>query len=348
MAQVLSSLTHGARRPTTLLLVVALYSVICAQWALAAQSASDYAVSSDYAKQDRVQAYVDEVVREHGFDRAELTALFEATRPQQKVLDAISRPAERVLAWHEYRKIFLTDQRIKQGVAFWKSHAATLSRAQQELGVAPEYLVAIIGVETFYGRHKGKYRVIDALTTLAFDYPPRAKFFRKELTEFLLLTREERFDPLSLVGSYAGAMGYGQFISSSMRAYAIDFDGDGQRDILTNPVDAIGSVANYFRRHGWRGDEHVVVPVALGEAAAAKLVKKGLVLDHSVAALREQGVYVPGVAGEQKAALLRMETTLGPQFWVGLNDFYAITRYNHSPMYALAVYQLAQSIKAAR
>ena len=301
-----------------------------------------------YAQHDKVQAYIDELVAEQGFSKAELVDLFEEAHPQQKVLDAISRPAERVLQWHEYRKIFLTEKRITQGVAFWQTHAQTLARAEQELDVAAEYLVAIIGVETFYGRHKGKYRVLDALATLAFDYPPRAKFFRKELTEFLLLTREERFDARSLVGSYAGAMGYGQFISSSMRAYAIDFDGDGQRDILTNPIDAIGSVANYFRRHGWRGDEHVVLPAALSDAAAAELVDTGLVLDHSVADLRAKGVYVASVAGDNKAALLRMETTIGPQFWVGLNDYYAITRYNHSPMYALAVHQLAQAIKAAR
>ena len=301
-----------------------------------------------YAQHAKVQAYIDELVAEQGFSEAELVDLFEEARPQQKVLDAISRPAERVLQWHEYRKIFLTEKRIAQGVEFWQSHAQTLARAEQELGVAAEYLVAIIGVETFYGRHKGKYRVLDALATLAFDYPPRAKFFRKELTEFLLLTREERFDALSLVGSYAGAMGYGQFISSSMRAYAIDFDGDGQRDILTNPVDAIGSVANYFRRHGWRGDEYVLLPAALSDASAAELVDTGLVLDHSVADLRAKGVYVASVAGADKAVLLRMETTIGPQFWVGLNDYYAITRYNHSPMYALAVHQLAQSIKAAR
>lgn len=332
-------------RPCSLLpliVILLVHPVTSGAWVFAADA------SSDYLGQARVQDFIDEMVAQHGFEKSALNALFKEVRPQQKVLDAISRPAERVLQWHEYRKIFLTQERIERGADFWATHADTLARAEQELGVAPEYVVAIIGVETFYGRHKGKYRVIDALATLAFDYPPRAKFFRKELVEFLLLTREEKFEPLQLVGSYAGAMGYGQFISSSMRAYAIDFDGDGQRDILTNPVDAIGSVANYFRRHGWRGDEHVVVPAALGNAGAAKLVKNGLVLDHSIASLRREGVYVPSVSPSQKAALLRMETTLGPQFWVALNDFYAITRYNHSPMYALAVHQLAQAIEAAR
>lgn len=331
-----------------LVVVGLLHPISSGFWAFAAEPVVAPQASADYASQARVQAFIDEMVTEHQFDKSALIDLFGKVRPQQKVLDAISRPAERVLQWHQYRNIFITDKRIQQGADFWATHADTLTRAEQELGVAAEYVVAIIGVETFYGRHKGKYRVIDSLATLAFDYPPRAKFFRKELVEFLLLTREEGFDPLALVGSYAGAMGFGQFISSSMRAYAIDFDGDGQRDILTNPVDAIGSVANYFLRHGWRGDDYVVVPAALSDAAPAELVATGLKLDHSVATLRTKGVYVSSVDADREAALLRMETTLGPQFWVALNDFYVITRYNHSPMYALAVHQLAQAIKAAR
>ena len=182
---------------------------------------------------------------------------------KQNILDAIARPAEKTKPWSEYRDVFLTDSRISEGVEFWRANAAALARAQQEYAVPPEIVVAIIGVETRYGRNAGTYRVLDALATLAFDYPPRSDFFRGELTEFLLLAREEGVDPRSLTGSYAGAMGYGQFIPSSFRNYAVDFDGDGKRNIWTNPHDAIGSVANYFGEHGWTADGHVVEPAAI-------------------------------------------------------------------------------------
>jgi membrane-bound lytic murein transglycosylase B len=295
-----------------------------------------------------VQTLIKQLVSEHGFHHDELSVLFNSATRQQSVLDAISRPAERTLEWHEYRKIFVTAKRIEQGLEFWRDNSAALARAHSEFGVAPEYVVAIIGVETRYGRTMGRYRVIDALTTLAFDYPPRADFFRSELVEYLLLVREEGFDPLVLLGSYAGAMGYGQFISSSMRNYAVDFDGDGRRDILTNKVDAIGSVANYFRRHGWRGDAQVIVPAALKDPTADKLANQGLELVHKVSHLAEQGVESAARPASAQAALMRMQTEQGPRYWVALNDFYAITRYNHSAMYALAVHQLATALRAAR
>ena len=210
-----------------------------------------------YLSRAEVDAYIEELIQQHDFSRPELEEVLAAAERRQDIIDLMRRPAERRLNWHEYRKIFLDEQRIAGGVEFWQQNQATLERAEKEYGVAPEVIVAIIGVETRYGRVTGRHRVVDALMTLAFDYPPRASFFRKELTQFLLLAREEGKNPTSLTGSYAGAMGFGQFIPSSYRNYAVDFDRDGVRDIWQNRTDAIGSVANYFSRHGWRGAAQV-------------------------------------------------------------------------------------------
>ena len=301
-----------------------------------------------YTERKDVQNYIASLVQEHKFQAQEVRSLLEHAERKQSILDAISRPAERTLEWKDYRKIFLTSDRIEQGVEFWRDNAEALIRAESTYGVGAEYIVAIIGIETRYGRHMGKYRVLDALVTLGFDYPPRAEFFRKELTQYLLMTREEGLDPKVQLGSYAGAMGFGQFISSSFRAYAVDFNGDGRRDILSNKTDAIGSVANYFKRHGWRGDDQVIVPVALQDAAADELANQGEALRHTVGELRMRGIVVPCADDAAKAALFRMQSEAGIQYWVGLNDFYAITRYNHSSMYALAVHQLAEAIAADR
>ncbi|MCB1683497.1 MAG: lytic murein transglycosylase B [Pseudomonadales bacterium] len=301
---------------------------------------------ADYADRPDVRTYIGALVAEHGFDEAALLELFHDTERQQSVLDAIARPAERTLKWHEYRDIFLKEPRISQGLEFWNSNAETLARAEAKYGVPAEYIVAIIGVETRYGRILGNYRVVDSLTTLAFDYPPRSDFFRKELTQYLLLAREEKMDPLVLKGSYAGAMGYGQFIPSSFRAYAVDFDGDGVRDIWANQVDAIGSVANYFARHGWRSQAPVVVQVAVTGTEADALANESLSLDYTVGQLRAAGVQIDDLAAEEKAALFRMEIEDGREYWLGLNNFYVITRYNRSRLYALAVHQLGQEIRS--
>lgn len=205
-----------------------------------------------------VDEFIAEMTRDYGFAGEQLRDLFKQAERKQAILDAISRPAERVKPWKEYRPIFLTDSRIAQGVDFWRENEAALTRAETEYGVPAEIIVAIIGVETFYGRNTGSHRVIDALSTLGFDYPPRQPFFRQQLKEFLLLTREEQVDPLTLKGSYAGAMGLPQFMPSSFRAYAVDFDGDGRIDIWNNPTDAIGSAASYFKQHGWTAGGPVV------------------------------------------------------------------------------------------
>ena len=258
----------------------------------------------------------------------------------------MSRPAE-AKPWYAYRDIFVNNRRIRGGVKFWRTHAATLAEAERVYGVPPEIVVAIIGVETQYGGNMGSYRVLEALSTLAFDYPRRADYFRKELANYLLMTRAEGIDPLALRGSYAGAMGLGQFMPSSFLSYAVDFDGDGHRDLWGNPRDAIGSVANYFNKHGWRSGEQVTVPASVSGAGYSGLVSRKLSPPKdSVASLQAQGVSPRGpVSGSQAAMLLEFEGRNGPEYWLGFTNFYVITRYNHSRLYAMAVYQLSQEIR---
>ena len=307
---------------------------------------SAIANADSYLKREEVDAYIDELIQQHQFSRQELEEVLKAAERRQDIIDLMRRPAERRLNWHEYSKIFLDEQRISGGVEFWRQNRASLERAQREYGVAPEVIVAIIGVETRYGRVTGRHRVVDALMTLAFDYPPRASFFRKELTQFLLLAREEGKSPLGLMGSYAGAMGYGQFIPSSFRNYAVDFDQDGVRDIWQNRVDAIGSVANYFSRHGWRGATEVTVPVRVKVETEQLLAiaNESLRPTHSVAEMAQMGVIVDGLDPDAKVLLLRLAGGEKPEYWLGFDDFYVITRYNHSRLYAMAVYQLGQEI----
>ena len=306
-------------------------------------------VDATFLERAEVGEFMDEMVARHDFDRGELQILFAAAQRQQGIIDAVSRPAERVLTWGEYREIFLDENRIEQGLEFWKTHAADLARAEAEYGVAPEVIVAIIGVETRYGRNKGRWRVLDALSTLAFDYPPRAPFFRRELEAFLLLARDEGRSPTELYGSYAGAMGYGQFIPSSYRAYAVDFTGNATRDIWDDPVDAIGSVANYLAVHGWRDGEEVTRRVALGRGDVSALLNSSLRPDTTVGALRGLGVGgLDGLDDGASATLVELEARDGTQHFVGLTNFYAITRYNHSRLYAMAVHDLSEAVLARR
>jgi membrane-bound lytic murein transglycosylase B len=249
-------------------------------------------LASDYIGRDDVKLFVDEMVAEHQFSAVDLQLWLSQAEKKQNILDAISRPAEKTLTWARYRKIFLTDSRIKKGVEFWKENQATLERAEKEFGVPAEVIVAIIGVETRYGQNKGSFRVVDALSTLGFDYPPRAKFFRKELKQFFLLAREQKQDPLTLKGSYAGAMGYGQFIPSSYRAYAIDYTEDGFADIWNNPTDAIGSVANYFKRHGWKKDAPVTLRARTKGNYDRAVLNDSLKPKHTVEQLNAKG-YTP-------------------------------------------------------
>ena len=319
-------------------------SVVCAIFFVLAFSLSH---AQNFVQREEVRAYLDELSGSYGFSRNNLEKILSDHKPNKRIIDLISRPSEKRLQWHEYRKILVDEARIKLGVEFWNENIVALSEAEQVYAVAPEIIVAIIGVETRYGKIMGSYPVVEALSTLAFDYPPRAKFFRKELTEFFILTRDQKLDPASLTGSYAGAMGYGQFIPSSYRAYAVDFDGDNFKDIWNNKADAIGSVANYFSRHGWQGDGPVIVrgyktAHNLDVTANESLEPKFLAGD-----LRKKGIR-NNLADKTKVALFEMQGERGQEYWLGLSDFYVITRYNRSSMYALAVFQLSQAIKQER
>lgn len=323
---------------------------IVAAGALAATGISTGAHADNEAAVAQARgAFVDRMVSEHGFDRSALESVLDAAVIDQKILDAISRPAERVVPWHEYRTIFLTAERIDAGVQFWKDNAVTVERIAREYGVAPEMIVGIIGVETYFGRIMGRYRVIDALSTLAFAYPPRAKFFASELEHFLLLAREEGVDAREPLGSYAGAMGAGQFIPSSYRAYAVDANGDGRRDIWTDWEDVIGSVANYFRRHGWREGEPVADPAMRPSDFSGPEPTNRLELDATVESLIELGYeFAARLPGTAPAAVFSFEAEGGgAEYWIGYHNFHVITRYNRSPKYALAAHQLAQAIRAA-
>ena len=319
-------------------------SVVCSILFLLAFS---LAHAQNFVEREEVRAYLDELSGSYGFSRNNLEKILSDHKPNKRIIDLISRPSEKRLQWHEYRKILVDEARIKLGVEFWNENIVALSEAEQVYSVAPEIIVAIIGVETRYGKIMGSYPVVEALSTLAFDYPPRAKFFRKELTEFFILTRDQKLDPSNLTGSYAGAMGYGQFIPSSYRAYAVDFDGDNFKDIWNNKADAIGSVANYFSRHGWQGDGPVIVrgyktAHNLDVTANESLEPKFLAGD-----LRRKGIR-NNLADNTKVALFEMQGERGQEYWLGLSDFYVITRYNRSSMYALAVFQLSQAIKQER
>ncbi len=306
------------------------------------------AAAVDFADHPEANRFIAEMSERHGLDKQELRTLLAQARHRPEIIEAISRPAE-AMPWHRYRPIFLTETRIEGGIAFWDEHSELLEHIAAEYGVPPQILVAIIGVETAYGRFKGRHQVLDALTTLTFDYPPRAGFFRRELEHYLLLTREEGIDPLQPAGSYAGAMGMPQFISSSYRAYAVDGSGDGRRDLFANHADILASVANYFRRHHWRQNEPVAVPARLSGRDWQPLLVRELRPQHTVAQLRDAGVqFDPALAAEQRARLLALETADGQEHWVTLHNFYVITRYNHSPLYAMAVYQLSKAIAEQR
>lgn len=310
-------------------------------------SAQAPALLEPLSQRAEVQRFMAEMSRKHGFSTAWLEGVFSNAQAQPDIITTMTRPAE-AKPWFTYRKIFLTEKRINAGANFWRTHAQTLQRAEREYGVPPEVIVGILGVETTYGENTGKYRVLEALATLAFDYPKRADFFRKELENFLLLAREEGADPLTFKGSYAGAMGLAQFMPSSYRAYAVDFDGDGHRDLWSNPVDAIGSVAAYLGRHNWQRGAKVIEPARLEEETARSYLSQysDLKPRYRYSELVGAGIVsnTPIAANEQVVAL-EMQGEVEPEYWVGLSNFYAITRYNRSPLYALAVYQLGQAIR---
>jgi membrane-bound lytic murein transglycosylase B len=306
--------------------------------------------ADNYGVDPAAHALVDQLVAEEGFDREQLLQVFAQAERKESILEAIARPAERTKPWYQYRAIFLDKRREDQGVEFFNQHRATLERAQRQFGVPAEIIVAIIGVETSYGRVSGSFRVLDALSTLAFDYPPRSPFFTSELKHFLILSRDQGLDPTQMRGSYAGAMGYGQFMPSSFRNYAIDFDDDDIIDIWENPIDAIGSVANYFKQHGWRQGE-VVVAAADAAATAPESIfvrsRDELKPQRTVAQIAAEGVVArEPLDPNALATAMKFQLQQGYEYWLGLHNFYVITRYNHSAMYAMSVYQLSQRLAA--
>ena len=301
---------------------------------------------ADLLQRAEVASFIRDMVAEYDYDAEELNDILGSVQLSEKVIAAISRPAE-ALPWYRYRSIFIKPSRVRGGVEFWRRNQAQLERARDLYGVPVEIMVAIIGVETKYGRITGSFKVINSLSTLAFDYPKRSKFFTGELKHYLLLTREQSLDPHVLKGSYAGAMGIPQFIPSSYRAYAVDFDDDGLTDIWENPTDAIGSVGNYFKLHGWREGAGIITPATIPERDISGLLTKGLEPVLSAADMATGGVIAENeIDAAEKVKLLQLENQDGYEYWLALHNFYVITRYNHSALYAMAVYQLADAIKA--
>ena len=305
-------------------------------------------VAAVSALRPEAAAFADEVAARHGLDRAELRKLLQQAQPRPSIIRAMSTPGT-ARPWFDYRRRVVEPTRIENGVRFWLANAPALERAAREFGVPEELIVATIGIETLYGRGMGTFRLIDSLTTLAFDYPPRAELFRKELEEYVLLVREAGLDAVGTKGSYAGAIGIPQFLPSSYRKYAVDFDGDGRRDLIGSTADAIGSVANYYRSFGWQAGGAVVVPAESGDADIAPLIAAGIKPHIKVSELRKRGLVVPEpVDAEAEATLFFVQLEAGPKLLLGLNNFYVITRYNRSINYAMAVWELATEIRMAK
>ncbi|MGX5200809.1 lytic murein transglycosylase B [Aliikangiella sp. IMCC44632] len=334
----LTTVTQGVLRIGTVSLSLLFSCALVAQASL--PSAAD--VEKD------IKAFAKEMAEQHQFDQTALEEKLLAMQPRADIIARISKPAES-MPWHRYRKIFIQDKRINQGVEFWSKHADTLARAEETFGVDASIIVAIIGVETFYGRIQGSFPVVEALHTLGFYYPKRAKFFRSELGEFYRLARAQNWKLDEIKGSYAGAMGMGQFISSSYRHYGVDFNADGKVNLFDDTVDMIGSVANYFSRFKWQLNGVVAQPIMLTEKQK-ELVQSSLKLKHSLADLQSAGVDVAALEERsKKAGIFAFELANGQQqYWLVGDNFYTITRYNHSALYALAVFELSQAIVAEK
>lgn len=311
---------------------------------LAAHAGVNDPVPLDVHRPD-VIAFIQEMHDRNGFDIDTLTAEFADIRIQPSTLDAINRPAEKALTWYDYRARFINDQRVQEGIAFWAAHRELLDSVAESRGVPGEIVLGILGVETSFGRIVGKYRVIDSLATLAFDYPPRSPFFRGELEQLLLLARDEAIDPRTVLGSYAGAMGSAQFMPSSYRRYAIDATADGKRDLWNDWADIFGSIANYLKVHGWASGEPVLADAEVEPSRAASLGPTKVALDDTVASLRAKGVkFETSLAADAPAMLIVAEQPDHVGYRVGFRNFYALTRYNRSPLYSMAVTDLGAEL----
>jgi membrane-bound lytic murein transglycosylase B len=297
-------------------------------------------------KRPEVKEFITHMSKAYGFKKGALRKLLKSAASQPAIIDAMSKPAEKAKLWYEYRPIFLNERRIREGTEFWVAHRQALDQASIKSGVAPEYLAAILGVETYYGRLTGTYRVLDALVTLSFDYPPREKFFRDELEQYLLLTRDAHLDPKTLKGSYAGAMGAPQFMPSNYRRYAVDADANGRIDLWNDWPDVCASVGNYLKEHGWNTGEPVLEEATVPPEKAGDLDGRKLALSETIASLEAKGVsFDTSLPPEAPAILIAADESDGVHWRVGYNNFFVITRYNHSPLYAMAVYELATAMK---
>jgi membrane-bound lytic murein transglycosylase B len=297
-------------------------------------------------KRPEVKDFIAHMETSYGFKKRALRKVLKSANSQPAIIDAMSKPAEKAKLWYEYRPIFLTERRIREGTEFWIAHREALDQASIKSGVAPEYLAAILGVETYYGRLTGSYRVLDALVTLSFDYPPREKFFREELEQFLLLTRDAHLDPKTVKGSYAGAMGAPQFMPSNYRRYAVDADADGRIDLWNDWPDVCASVGNYLKEHGWNAGEPVLEEATVLPEKAGDLDGRKLALSETVGSLAAKGVSFDALLPpETPTILIAADEADGVHWRVGYNNFFVITRYNHSALYAMAVYELAAAVK---
>lgn len=308
------------------------------------------AASSDWPNPEEIPRFIKEMKETHGFDSEMLSAMFSSLKPNPSVLKAIAPPTDpSIKSWQRYRARFLDTARIENGVRFWNSHKETLDRAEEAFGVPPEIIIAIIGVETEYGKNKGRFSVLDALTTIAFAYPPRSAFFRAELEQFLLLTRENKQAPESILGSYAGAIGIPQFMPGSQRRFAVDFDADGRVDLMNSPQDAIGSVARFLKLHGWTKGQPIAERIRGKFANDQTLINAGIKPTLEYAVLTANGLADSQLPSLAPAALVDLVTPeADTEYWWGLGNFYAITRYNRSNFYAMSVVQLAEEIKLRR
>ena len=302
-----------------------------------------FSSQGDYMGYPAMQQLISRMEKK-GFDKKTLLNIFSNIKRDQNILAKVKSPAE-AKPWYAYRRIFLTNDRATSGVNFWKRHERALQAASEQYGIPAEYIVAIIGVETLYGRNTGKHNVLRSITTLAMDFPERSKFYTSELEHYLQLIREEKIGNYGLLkGSYAGAMGLGQFISSSYRNFGVDYNGDGHKD-LWHPEDAIGSIANYFSRHGWKEGEDVAVPArTIGQFYDKIAETKANKPVYSLPQLAQYGVTPSKRINSTRVGLLKLQGDKGNEYWVTGSNFYVITRYNHSPKYAMAVFQLAQDI----
>jgi len=296
------------------------------------------------------EEFAKKAAAEYQLDEQQVLAILAQAEFKQSIVDAMIRPAE-AKPWFEYRRIFLTDKRINGGVKFWRENQADIARAAEQFQVDPQVIVAIIGVETLYGAITGNYRVLDALATLAFHYPAtlrdRSDFFSSELMNFIVLSQEEGIPVDEVTGSYAGAMGLGQFMPSSYREYAVDLNGDKRRDLWSSVDDAIGSVANYLHRHGWAYREPVVLPLSLAQGARLELVADGDYKPQKTMREITAGGFISAtpVDADKLVTVIRLEEENSAAYWLGFNNFYVITRYNRSPLYAMAVYELSEEIR---